>query len=41
MKRIPAPGLNLKIPEDLTPETFCKQIGGDCDEISDKFETID
>ena len=41
VKRVPAPGDNLKIPEDLDPETFCKQIGGDCDDIADKFETID
>jgi len=41
VKRVPAPGLNLKIPDDLDPTTFCKQIGGDCDEIADKFETID
>ena len=37
----PPPGLNLQIPEGLTPETFCKQIGGDCAEYADKFETID
>ena len=36
----PPPGLNLQIPEALTPETFCKQIGGDCAEYADKFETI-
>ena len=41
VKRIPAPGDNLKIPDDLDPETFCRQIGGDCDDIADKFETID
>ena len=39
--RVPAPGDKLKIPTDLTPETFCAQIGGDCDDIADKFETID
>lgn len=38
---MPAPGDNLKIPADLDVETFCKQIGGDCDDIADKFETID
>ena len=37
----PPPGLNLKIPEGLTTETFCKQIGGDCLEYADKFESID
>ena len=37
----PPPGLNLQIPEGLTPETFCNQIGGDCAEYADKFETID
>ena len=37
----PPPGLNLQIPEGLTPEKFCKQIGGDCSEYSDKFETIE
>ena len=36
----PPPGLNLKIPEELTAENFCKQIGGDCAEYSDKFESI-
>ena len=41
VKRIPAPGKNLQIPVDLDAETFCKQIGGDCDEIADKFESID
>ena len=42
VKRIsPPPGLNLQIPADLDPETFCRQIGGDCDDIADKFETID
>ena len=37
----PPPGLNLRIPEGLTPEQFCKQIGGDCAEFADKFESID
>ena len=37
----PPPGLDLRIPEGLTPEKFCKQIGGDCHEYADKFETID
>ena len=37
----PPPGLNLQIPEGLTPEKFCKQIGGDCAEYADKFETIE
>ena len=37
----PPPGLNLQVPADMTPEKFCKQIGGDCGEYSDKFETID
>ena len=41
VNRIEAPGLNLKIPKDLTPEKFCLSIGGDCDDIADKFETID
>ena len=41
VKRIPPPGENLKIPEGLDAETFCRQIGGDCDDISDKFESID
>ena len=38
VRPVPAPGLNLKIPADLTPEKFCRMIGGDCDEIADKFE---
>ena len=37
----PPPGLNLEIPKDLTPDTFCRQIGGDCYEYADKFENID
>lgn len=37
----PPPGLDLQIPEGLTHETFCKQIGGDCGEYADKFENID
>lgn len=41
VKRVPAPGNNLKIPDNLDPETFCRQIGGDCEDISDKFESID
>ena len=39
--RVPAPGLKLKIPWDMTPEKFCQQIGGDCDEVADKFESMD
>ena len=41
VRPIPPPGLDLKIPSGLTPDLFCKQIGGDCHEISDKFENID
>ena len=41
VKKVPAPGNNLKIPDDLDHETYCRQIGGDCDDISDKFESID
>lgn len=37
----PPPGLNLQVPADMTPEKFCKQIGGDCAEYADKFESID
>ena len=37
----PPPGLSLKIPEDLDHVKFCRQIGGDCEEIADKFESID
>ena len=40
VKRVPAPGEDLKIPKDLDVETFCRQIGGDCDDIADKFEDI-
>lgn len=36
----PPPGLNLVIPQDLTPENFCRQIGADCYEYAEKFETI-
>ena len=37
---VEAPGYNLQIPEDLDPEKFCRQIGGDCEEYADKFENI-
>ena len=40
VKRVPAPGEDLRIPENLDHETFCKQIGGDCDDVSDKFESL-
>ena len=36
----PAPGLNLVVPQDLTPDTFCRQIGADCYEYAEKFEDI-
>ena len=38
---IPPPGLSLRPPSDLTPLLFCRQIGGDCEEYADKFETTD
>ena len=41
VRPIDPPGLNLKVPDNLSAELFCKQIGGDCEEIADKFETID
>ena len=41
VRPIAPPGLNLTIPANMTPEKFCKQIGGDCDEYGDKFETMD
>ena len=37
----PPPGLDLRIPMGLTHETFLRQIGGDCEEVADKFENID
>lgn len=37
----PPPGNNLKIPEGLDHETYCRQIGGDCEEYADKFENIE
>jgi len=37
----PPPRENLVIPKDMDVETFCKQIGGDCDDIADKFESMD
>jgi hypothetical protein len=40
VRPISPPGLDLKPPADLTPEKFCRQIGGDCEEIADKFENI-
>ena len=36
-----APGLEFKIPEDLEVEGFFRQIGGDCEEHADKFESIE
>ena len=41
VRPITPPGLKLQVPSNLSPELFCKQIGGDCEEIADKFETID
>lgn len=38
VQRIPAPGMDLKPPEDLSIEKFMDSIGGDCNEIVDKFE---
>mmetsp|Transcript_37 Transcript_37/g.28 ORF Transcript_37/g.28 Transcript_37/m.28 type:complete len:116 (-) Transcript_37:27-374(-) len=38
---LPAPGLNLQIPTDLTVEKFCKQIGGDCEDVVEHFTTVD
>ena len=37
----PPPGLNLQIPPNLTVETFCKQIGGDCYDVADKFSSME
>ncbi len=37
----PPPGMNLQLPKDLDAETFCKQIGGDCEDYSDKFESLE
>ena len=37
----PPPGLSLRAPEDLDVNTFCRQIGGDCEEYADKFESMD
>ena len=37
----PPPGYNLQIPPDMTPQKFCRQIGGDCEEYAaEKFENI-
>ena len=41
VRPIAPPGLNLEMPKDMTPELFMKQIGGDCEEIHDKFETME
>ena len=35
------PGLDFKIPEGLEVESFLRQIGGDCEEYADKFESIE
>ncbi len=37
----PPPGFNLEAPEELTPTDFFRQIGGDCEEYGDKFESMD
>ena len=37
----PPPGLSLRAPAELDVETFCKQIGGDCEEYAEKFETME
>ena len=37
----PPPGLALKPPADLDVTTFFRQIGGECEEYADQFETID
>ena len=37
----PPPGNNLTLPADLDVETYFRQIGGDCEEYADKFETLD
>ena len=37
----PAPGMNLKAPEDLSVEDYFKQLGYGCEEYADKFETVD
>lgn len=41
VRPVEAPGNNLQIPGALTPELFFRQIGGDCEEYADKFETIE
>lgn len=41
VKPMAAPGLEFKIPEDLEVEGFLRQIGGDCEEYADKFESIE
>ena len=41
VRRIAPPGLELEIPEDLTPENYLRSIGGDCEDFADKFEKID
>ena len=37
----PPPGLSLRAPETLDVETFMRQIGGDCEEVAEKFENMD
>ena len=37
----PAPGLDLKAPEELTVEDYFKQIGYETEEYAGKFETVD
>lgn len=37
----PAPGLNLKVPEDWDVSKYFDKIGGDLEEHADKFESLD
>jgi len=37
---IPPPGLSLQAPEDWTVQKFFNKIGGDTEEYSDNFESV-
>ena len=31
----------MEVPETLSLEVFCKQIGGDCEQVADKFDSME
>ena len=31
----------MEVPETLSLEVFCRQIGGDCEQVADKFDSME